>query len=85
MTRRELLLLAAQGALAKDTPDSPGQLIHSFEEQGSHRTGTETDNVSGNWLMDRVRRIGLSPSREPFTLNRVDLIAATLTIGDRRI
>jgi hypothetical protein len=85
MTRRELLLLAAQAALAKDTPDSPGQLIHSFEEQGSHRTGTEIDNVSGDWLMDRVRRIGLPPSREPFTLSRIDPIAATLTIGDRRI
>ncbi len=90
MTRRHLLLLAAQAgfaklSLAKASLGSPGQLIREFGEQGDHRTGTAVDIASGNWLMEQVRKAGLTPSREFFGLNRVDPVTGTLTLGDSRV
>jgi hypothetical protein len=61
------------------------RIIHEYEQQGFHRTGTTVDELSGDWLCDEVRRAGLAPTRESFSLNRVDLIANALIVGDRRI
>jgi hypothetical protein len=61
------------------------RIIHEYEQQGFHRTGTTVDRLSGDWLSDEVRRAGLVPTREPFSFNRVDLIANVLIAGDRRI
>jgi hypothetical protein len=61
------------------------RIIHAYEEQGAHRTGTETDKLSGDWLSNEVRRIGLDPTREPFSLNRVEPSVALLVVGERRI
>jgi len=61
------------------------RIIRAYEDQGSHRTGTEIDKRSGEWLCDEVRRIGFVPTREPFTLNRVEPIVALLIVGERRI
>lgn len=92
MTRRQLLALAAQAALipAATAEPSPVErriaaLIHEFEDQGDHRTGTAVDNKSGDWLFEQVRLTGATPAREPYSLNRVDITGATLTVGDRRI
>jgi len=35
-----------------------------LEEQGFHRTGTAVDKISGDWLANEVRQIGLKPMRE---------------------
>jgi hypothetical protein len=39
-----------------------GDVIHSYEEQGFHRTGTAVDQISGDWLIGQVREIGLEPT-----------------------
>jgi hypothetical protein len=62
-----------------------GALIHSYEEQGLHRTGTDVDRKSAEWLANEVRAIGLEPALEEFSLDRVDPIAASLVVNDRRI
>ena len=43
-----------------------GSVIRAYEEQGFHRTGTAVDQISGDWLADEVRQIGLEPMREEF-------------------
>jgi hypothetical protein len=43
------------------------------------------DDASGEWLADQVRRAGLTPALEPFTLRRVDLVENALIVGGRRI
>lgn len=48
-----------------------GDVIHSYEEQGFHRTGTAVDQVSGDWLIDQVRKIGLEPMREDWSLSPI--------------
>ena len=60
-------------------------VIQTYDAQGNHRTGTEVDKASAEWLASQVRKLGLEPSLEPFTLSRVDPQLCYLRIGDRRI
>ncbi len=88
LNRREWLALAASAYPLCAAPDSTARtrsLIQAYEKQGFHRTATAVDSSSGQWLSQEVRRAGLKPLLEPFTLSRVDLISATLIAGDRRI
>lgn len=62
-----------------------GRTIREYEQQGFHRTGTDVDRQSGDWLFEQVRTIGLSPQRESLTLQRVDPQATRLVVGDRQI
>ena len=76
---------AAQNGLAGVMERRISRIIHGFELQGFHRTGTTVDRVSGDWLCEEVRRAGLVPTREPFSLSRVNLVTNVLIAGDRRI
>ena len=62
-----------------------GALIRAYEEQGFHRTGTEVDRKSGDWLANEVRQLGPEPAREEFSLNRVDPAGASLVVDGRTI
>jgi hypothetical protein len=62
-----------------------GELIRVYEEQGHHRTGTDVDRISANWLADAVRQIGAEPVLEEFPLSRVDPVDASLAVDGRRI
>jgi hypothetical protein len=62
-----------------------GAVIHGYEAQGFHRTGTGVDRISGDWLIDQVREIGVAPMREDFSLSRVDPIDAYLIVNGRKI
>ena len=62
-----------------------GTVIRAYEEQGFHRTGTEVDRISGDWLANEVRQIGLEPAREEFSLSRVDPVGASLVVNGRKI
>ena len=62
-----------------------GAVIRAYENQGFHRTGTEVDRISGEWLANEVRQIGLEPAREEFSLSRVDPVGASLVVNDRTI
>ena len=99
MSRREWLSISAGSALAAWAPsrraaaqhtagataDRIARVIREFEQQGFHRTGTDVDLQSGDWLREQVRQAGAAPASEPFPLSRVDLIANVLVVGDRRI
>jgi hypothetical protein len=62
-----------------------GDVIHAYEEQGFHRTGTQVDQLSGEWLASQVREVGLKPLRESFALSRVDPISTSVTVNSRKI
>ncbi|HYL39037.1 MAG TPA: M28 family peptidase [Bryobacteraceae bacterium] len=91
-TRREWLWLAGSTTLfaQRSTEHSDeqrriAQVIRDYEQQGIHRTATETDLNSGDWLMGEVRKAGLNPARENFTISRVDPVTASLAVNGRRI
>ncbi len=71
------------------SPDALEQRIagvmQAYDAQGNHRTGTEVDNASAEWLARQVRQSGAAASLEPFTLSRIDPRSCYLRIGRRRI
>jgi len=78
-------LLAAQREHSPDLEARISHVISQYERQGFHRTGTDVDRRSGDWLYEEVIRIGLTPERESFELNRVDPGECHVLIGNRRI
>jgi hypothetical protein len=62
-----------------------GAVIRAYEEQGFHRTGTDVDRISGDWLVNQVSEIGLEAKREGFSLSRVDPVRACLVVNGRTI
>jgi hypothetical protein len=62
-----------------------GAVIRAYESQGFHRTGTDVDKASGDWLANEVRQIGLEPVAEEFSLSRVDPVRASLVVNGRTI
>ena len=94
LTRRDWIALTTLGGLTRAAasaraaqPDREQRIlgvIREYEKQGFHRTATAVDNASGDWLFDEVKRAGLIPAREPFSIDRIDPIAATLTARGRR-
>jgi hypothetical protein len=62
-----------------------GAVIRAYEAQGFHRTGTAIDQLSEEWLAGEVRKIGLEPALEEFSLSRVDLVDASLVVSGRSI
>ena len=97
LTRRDWLSIGIGGPVAlawrpalaaredSAAPDRIRRVIAAYEQQGFHRTATDVDGKSGDWLAQEVRRIGLTPNLEPFSISRVDPIRNELVIGGRRI
>lgn len=98
MTRRDWLALGvSSAALAarstalfaqkppSEVPRRIARLIREYESQGFHRTGTEVDRISGEWLMAQVRDTALEPARETFSLSRVDPVTANVSASGRQI
>jgi hypothetical protein len=81
------LLRAAYGQAATSTTVENRilRIIQAYGKQGFHRTGTATDNSSGRWLRDQVRRTGVAASLESFSLERIDPVLSSLTAGERQI
>jgi hypothetical protein len=77
--------LQAQAPADADLDRRIRRLIAEFSDQGIHRTATDVDRRSGDWLFDEVRATGATPSREPFAISRVDPGPSWLAVGDRRV
>lgn len=77
--------MAAQDDTRSELERRIGRLIDEYARQGFHRTGTEVDRRSGDWLYEEVRRIGLVPALESFDLSRIDPINPGLVVQGRRI
>ncbi len=76
---------AVPGSSGREMQRRIGDVIHGYEGQGFHRTGTRVDQISGDWLAGLVREIGLDPMREDFSLSRIDPINASLVVNGRKV
>lgn len=65
--------------------DFAARVIREYDAQGAHRTGTEVDAVSAEWLAGLVRSIGFVPELEAFSLDRVNPGPSFIRIGGRKI
>ena len=57
-------------------------IIQEYDSQGYHRTGTITDHLSANWLVDKINSIGLSATKETFPLHRVNPITSHIKVNN---
>ena len=80
---------AAQGADADRTTatfaDRAGRVLAAYDAQGLHRTATEADRESAEWLRHEAARAGGAARLERFALERLDVHAAFVELGGRRI
>jgi hypothetical protein len=76
-----LIRLAASDELQQRV----GLVVEAYDRQGIHRTGSDVDNRSAEWLVDCARRLGVETTLEPFTLNRIDPQRCFLRVADRCI
>ncbi len=61
------------------------KLIEEYDAQGHHRTGTDVDRRSGEWLAEEVRGLGLEPELVPVHLDRVEPRACWMEVDGERI
>jgi hypothetical protein len=59
--------------------------LQAWDAQGTHRTGTEGDAVSAEWLAVEARALGAEARTEEFALDRLDPVETYLEIGGERI
>ena len=76
-------LAAFQGG--SERLDRVSRAIEAYDRQGVHRTGTDIDNASAEWLLEQVKGIGLDGGLEAFALDRVDPRACHVTAGGTRV
>lgn len=58
--------------------------IRGWDAIADHRTGTEGDQATADWLAEAVRAAGAEPELEPFAFERRVLHECSVTCGDRR-
>ncbi|MGE3335294.1 MAG: M28 family peptidase [Rhodospirillaceae bacterium] len=75
----------AASASPSDTEKRVARWLQTFDSQGNHRTATAGDHASAEWLVAEAKSFGVEAALENFPLERVDVQAAYVTIGDRRI
>ena len=61
------------------------QTVRTYDAQGIHRTGTQVDLDSAQWLVEQARDRGQQARLEPFSLNRVIPGDSFIEIGGNRI
>jgi hypothetical protein len=95
LSRRSLLRLAASavpalawplGLDAQPTDDAErreriADVFRAYHFQGSHRTATEVDNESGQWLAGEASRVGAEVTPRRFTIDRVELHSCFVESG----
>jgi hypothetical protein len=99
LTRRDWLSLTTLNAAAwltarQNGPPGGGRhireerirkIIETFEQQGFHRTATDVDRLSADWLCREVGQAGLTPALEPFSVDRVDPVDTAVIARGRRV
>jgi len=64
------------------TETAIAEIISEYAEQGIHRTGTDVDNQSADWLMQRIEMLDVAATDTAFEFQRLQPITTRLLIGD---
>ena len=78
-------LVSAQTAGGAEAEARIRNIIDQYSDQGFHRTATPVDRQSGDWLVERVRALGVAASRETFPVNRIVPGVCRIVVGDTTI
>ncbi|MFX1521200.1 MAG: hypothetical protein ACFFCD_14905 [Promethearchaeota archaeon] len=61
------------------------KIIKEYDDQGIHRTGTNVDNNSAQWLANEIEKLGLKPKLEGFQFKNIEIDEASLEINNNKI
>jgi hypothetical protein len=59
--------------------------VIAYYNLGEHRTATESDLRTSQWLLEQLRGAGLKATLQPFSLRQFFVRQTRLTVGDRNI
>jgi hypothetical protein len=81
------LLLAREGSDLSSAAleERLAAVIAAYDSQGDHRSGTDVDHASAEWLIGCVRQAGVEAALEPFALDRIDPQSCYLRVAGRYI
>ena len=65
--------------------DRVGRIIDEYASQGIHRTGTEVDHLSADWLKAQISGLGVEASETSFPFRRVQPVENALYLQDLKI
>ena len=68
-------------AMEKDMQSRIANIICEYASQGVHRTGTEVDLLSADWLLQRIEALGVRPSESSFAFQRVRPLQTSLSFS----
>lgn len=60
-------------------------LIAEYSSQGIHRTGTEVDHLSADWLIAKISALGIDASETAFGFQRLQPLECSLGLADLTI
>ena len=61
------------------------RIISDYAGQGNHRTGTAVDELSAVWLEQQISAHGVTPLRDSFPFQRLEVHRAQLLAGDLQL
>ena len=71
--------------LGLSSVDRIGKIIGAYDKQGNHRTGSDVDAASADWLAAEFSALGVTPERSTYRLDRVDVVTASATVAGATI
>lgn len=66
--------LKTAGASEEKMEERIASIIREYDAQGIHRTGTDVDNVSAEWMASRITGMGVTPEIDAFEFERVEIL-----------
>ncbi|MFT5014773.1 MAG: hypothetical protein ACI9HA_003443 [Dinoroseobacter sp.] len=68
-------------AMDKDMQERIAEIISEYTRQGVHRTGTDIDHLSADWLAQRIKALGVHPSESSFPFKRLQSLQTSLSLS----
>jgi hypothetical protein len=76
--------LGAQPAADPERRERIADIFRTYHFHGTHRTATDVDNESGQWLAGEASRAGAEVTPRRFTIERIDLRRSFIEAGGVR-
>lgn len=68
-------------AKEKDMQARIAAIINEYASQGDHRTGTEVDHLSADWLIGRINSLGVEAGESAFPFQRIQPLEASFSVS----
>ena len=70
-----------QSSMQSSMQSRIAEIISEYAGQGIHRTGTDVDNQSADWLMQRIEALGVTATETAFEFQRLQPITTELSLA----